>query len=111
MKQTTEFKAERITKKLVLLRQEVELNLKRRCDDEDGNDGSIMKTEGNGGGGFSHCLFNACVVPALVSIRPSSRLISTTSLSSGCHCQSHLTEEEAKVTWPVLLTSTSADTR
>lgn len=51
MKQTTEFKAERITKKLVLLRQEVELNLKRRCDDEDGNDGSIMKTEGNGGGG------------------------------------------------------------
>lgn len=82
MKQTTEFKAERITKKLVLLRQEVELNLKRRCDDEDGNDGSIMKTEGNGGGGgwFSHCLFNASVVPALVSIRPSSRLISTTSL-------------------------------
>lgn len=51
MKQTTEFKAERITKKLVLLRQEVELNLKRRCDDEDGNDGSIMKTEGDGGGG------------------------------------------------------------
>ena len=57
MKQTTELKAERITKKLVLLkkfsrrRQAVELNLKRRCDDEDGNDSSIMKTEGDGGGG------------------------------------------------------------